>query len=148
MGVPFSDTEMDMIIKGFLETLTKYQANAVEKDPIKAKSKPRFVIGMKQVTNGAKSGRARLILLASDSEQSEAIDSKLKTLITEASTRMDAHDEPIPILYCMNRRKLGKAIGTTIRVAAVAVYNPDGLFPVFRQIVEYIRRESSDGTPK
>jgi hypothetical protein len=51
-----------------------FSVGAIEKDPVHGKLKQRFVSGLKQVTNGVKAARARLVLLAIDTEDSEALD--------------------------------------------------------------------------
>lgn len=71
------------------------------------------------------------MLLAPDTEVSETIDGKLDVLLDEIKQR------DIPVIYCLNRRKLGKAIRASMKQAAVAVYDADGAFDIFRKIVVY-----------
>lgn len=78
------------------------------------KAKLRFVVGMKQVTNAVKASKARLVLLAPDTESSEAVDDKLQTLIALAQAK------EIPMMYCLSRRKLAKACHLSMRQSAVA----------------------------
>jgi hypothetical protein len=83
------------------------------------------------VTNGIKASKAMLVLLAPDTEVSEALDGKLSALIDEAQSR------DVPILYCLTRRKLGKALHSSMKQAAVAIYDANGAYEQFRQIVRY-----------
>jgi ribosomal protein L7Ae-like RNA K-turn-binding protein len=83
------------------------------------------------VTNGIKASKAMLVLLAPDTEVSEALDGKLSALIDEAQSR------DVPILYCLTRRKLGKALHSSMKQAAVAIYDANGAYEQFRQIVQY-----------
>ena len=114
-----------------LENLDKLQRRAIEKDPVHGKLKLRFVSGLKQTTNGVKAGRARLVLLATDTEESQALDEKFIQLLEEAKNKS------IPVMYCMTRRKLAKSIGSTFRQSAVAIYDPDGAYPEFKQIIAF-----------
>jgi ribosomal protein L7Ae-like RNA K-turn-binding protein len=114
-----------------LENLDKFQRRAIEKDPVHGKLKLRFVSGLKQTTNGVKAGRARLVLLATDTEESQALDEKFIQLLEEAKNKS------IPVMYCMTRRKLAKSIGSTFRQSAVAIYDPDGAYPEFKQIIAF-----------
>ena len=85
-----------------------------------------------QVLNGAKSGRAKLILLSPDTECSEALDDKLDTVIAEAASK------EIPVLYCLSRRKIGKAIGLTTRQSALAIYDAAGAYEQFKKVLQFI----------
>ena len=49
----------------------------MEKDPIHGKLKLRFVSGLRQVGISVKASRARLVLVAIDTEESEALDGQL-----------------------------------------------------------------------
>ena len=141
-----SDEEMDVLTKALLMALARFQSNALEKDAVKAKGDPRFVMGLKQCTNGVKSGRARLVLLASDPEASEALDAKIGTLLLQAANKLDKDDEPVPVLVSLSRRQLGKAVQSKMRQAAVAIYKPDGAYAEFKKLVAYIRAHNERAT--
>jgi hypothetical protein len=49
----------------------------------------------------------------------------------------EIRQKDIPVLYCLNRKKLGKAIHASMKQAAVAVYDADGAFDIFRKIVAF-----------
>jgi ribosomal protein L7Ae-like RNA K-turn-binding protein len=134
-----SNEELDVLTKALLTALARFQSNALEKDAVKAKGDPRFVMGLKQCTNGVKSGRARLVLLACDPEASEALDAKIGTLLLQAANKLDKDDEPVPVLVSLSRRQLGKAVHSNMRQAAVAIYKPDGAYAEFKKLVAYIR---------
>jgi len=126
-----STTEVDGVIKDMLQTLDRLQRRALERDPVHGKLKERFVKGIKQATNVVKTGRARIVFIASDMEESETLDGKLQEMIEIGKAR------EIPILYCLSRRQLGKAVGSTFRQSAVAVHDPDGAYPEFKKIIAY-----------
>jgi ribosomal protein L7Ae-like RNA K-turn-binding protein len=161
--------EIEVSVKNLLGAIADFQERAKQKDPIKASAKKRFVMGMKQVcgvciricvsihsmflhidetsllsiqsdqvTNGVKSGRAKLVLLAPDTEVSDTVDEKVDSLISEAQSR------EIPVLYCLNRRRLGKAIKSNMKQAAIAVYDPDGAYEHFRKIVHFLSRPADN----
>ncbi len=81
---------------------------------------------------GVKAKRAKLVLLAPNTETSDVLDDKIDDLIHEC------HDKEVPIIYCLNRRKLGKAIGKTIKMTTVTIYDPNGVYPEFKKILSYI----------
>jgi ribosomal protein L7Ae-like RNA K-turn-binding protein len=115
-----------------LDALATFQRRLKEKDPIKAKSKLRFVVGMKQVINACKAKKVKLVLLAPDTEVIEDIDKKLSTL------QSIAQEKEIPMIYTMNRRRLGRACQLSMRQSVVGVYDPNGVYEQFKKIIQYI----------
>lgn len=85
-----------------------------------------------QVTNTVKSGRARLIFLAPNTEDSAVIDAKLQSMLAEAQRN------EIPVVYSLMRRQLGKAAQSNMKQVAVAVTNPDGAYPEFKKIIRFL----------
>ena len=69
-----------------------------------------------------------MIILAVDTEEAEVLDCKIANIIAAAK------ESEIPLLFCLNRRKLGKAIATTVKQAAVAIYDADGAYPEFKKL--------------
>lgn len=133
-GLPHATEELALVVKEMLRDLARFQLNALMRDAVKAKAKTRYVIGLKQAINGVKSGRARLVILAVDCEVSETLASKFNTLVRECENKED----PIPIMYALKRRALGKALNTNTKVSAVAIYDPDGAYPAFKRIIRFL----------
>ena len=73
-NVAVSTADVDILVGTMLSNLIHFQRRAIEKDPVRGKMRQRLVSGLRQVTNSVKSGRARLVLLAVDTEESEALD--------------------------------------------------------------------------
>ena len=71
--------------------------------------------GMKQCSNAVKAGLASLVLLPPDVEDSASIDALVDALL------LAAERAAVPVLYCLSRRRLGKAVGSSMRQSAVAV---------------------------
>jgi ribosomal protein L7Ae-like RNA K-turn-binding protein len=103
-----------------LSKLAGFQAAAKAKDPLKAKSRLRFVTGLRQCHVSARAGMCKLLLLAPDTEASAALDGKLALLI------QDAKEKGVPTLYCLSRRQMGKACQTNTRQSCVSVYDAQG----------------------
>ena len=134
LDIPISDKEIDEIAFTMLKQLDQFQRRALEKDPIHGKLKQRLVSGFNQVTKFVKASRAKLVLVAMDTEESQILDEKQETMLKEALER------DIPVLYCMNRRRLAKAIGSSFRQSAVAVYDADGAHFEFKKILAFIEK--------
>lgn len=115
-----------------LDALARFQKRTVQAEPLKSKSKLRYLIGLKQVHNSVKSRRAMLILLAPDTEISDVIDDKVQALVN------DVKKHEIPVLYCLSRRRLAKALHVAMRQTAVAILKPDGTYTEFKKILKFI----------
>lgn len=120
---------MNEKVKELCSSLATFQQRAKEKDPLNAKRKERFLLGIKQAINCVKSGRARLLLLAPDTEESDTLDSKLDVLVQEARMK------EIPLAYSLRRRALGKAVQSSMRQSVVTIVNPDGAHEAFKFII-------------
>ncbi len=49
----------------------------------------------------------------------------------------------IPLIYCLNRRKLAKSLGMSMRQSVVGIYKADGAYDSFKRIVAYVDRNNS-----
>lgn len=74
----------------------------------------------------------KLVCVAPDTECNSIIDDKLTNLISCASAA------ETPVIYCLSRRKLAKACHLSMRQAVVGVYNPDGVYDLFKKIIAFI----------
>lgn len=137
-NIAIATPEIEVIVKEMLTTLATFQKRAIERDKVKGiQTKMRFVMGMKQCTNGVKVGKALLVLMAPDIEQSEVLDGGLNFLLTEAAAR------EIPVLSCLSRRRLGKALMSSMRQTVVAIYSADGVYDSYKAIVSFIGQSSA-----
>lgn len=109
-SVPTADAAVDVAVRLMLQSLAACQRRAAEADKIKAKQRLRFVVGLKQVLNGVRGERAKLVVLAPDTEVSDALDDRLGEVLREARER------GVPVLFGLSRRKLGKALGACSRL--------------------------------
>ena len=139
-NIPLASEDINETIKLLLNYLQEYQERSILKDPIKAKQKLRFIVGLKQVTNSVKSGRAKLVLLSPDTENCNVLDEKIVELMSSAV------EQNIPIIYCLSRRKLGKAIKMTTKQTAIAIYDPSGAeaYQAYTKVLKFIEQFHKD----
>lgn len=106
----------------------------------KWKSKMRYYVGMKQVfkivqrtiENPLQQQKCRLLLLAPNTERNEEVDQKLHTIIDSAKS---AH---IPILYCLSKRQIGKALQMPIKQSIVGIIDANGVYDLFKKILAFV----------
>jgi hypothetical protein len=71
------------------------------------------------------------LLIAPNTEKSEEIDDKINAIIAAGLA------QEVPVLYCLSKRLLGKALQMTIKQSIVAILDPNGAYDLFKTIVQY-----------
>jgi ribosomal protein L7Ae-like RNA K-turn-binding protein len=156
---------MNTIIKQFLHQLSTFQQRLKQSQPptttgtegkktstssssSKKKYKNRYLIGMKQIKSFLQSleltsvsnsssllqntPKCRLVCLAPNTELSEEIDEKLNEIISLAR-RLE-----IPLLYCLSKKQLGKALQMSLKQTIVAILDPNGVYDLFKKIISFV----------
>eukprot|EP01039_Chlorochromonas_danica_P009532 gene9532-10536_t len=131
-SIPIATPEIEQHVKSFLTMLSNFQQRLKERNPLDYKKKQRFVTGLRQVAQSIKAGRARLIILAPNTEVSEELDLLIDGIIANAQSKA------IPLLYALNKRQLGKALQMTMKQSVVSIFDPDGAYDLYRQIIHFI----------
>ena len=81
---------------------------------------------------GLKAAKLLCVILAPNIEQGTAsggLDENVAEIIRLA------RGAEFPVVFALNMRKLGRALGKTIRVSAVALYNADGAHQELRTVL-------------
>ena len=94
-----------------------------------------------RVSDGAVTTEMKLVLIAPDTEQSVELDRQIDRLLTQC----EAYN--VPVLYCLNRRQLGKIVQSTLRQAAVGVINTHLGVQVTNIDVEKLHHSLTGSTP-
>ena len=111
------------LLKELLGNLITLQ-NRMKDDP-NARSKRRLVMGLREVARGIRAGKMKMIVLAYNVDDYNALDEKLGEILKLAK------EAELPIFFDLNKRKLGKAIGKTIKVS---ITNPVPRFEVYYEL--------------
>jgi len=98
------------------------------KDDKNARARRRLVMGLREVARGIRAHKVKMVVMANNLDQYGAIDAKLQEILDLARA------EDLPILYELNKRKLGKAIGKSIKVSVVGIQNADGAHDQFKKL--------------
>lgn len=98
------------------------------KDDKNARARRRLVMGLREVARGIRAHKVKMVVMANNLDQYGAIDAKLQEILDLARA------EDLPILYELNKRKLGKAIGKSIKVSVIGVQNADGAHDQFKKL--------------
>ncbi len=115
--------ELDECVKQLLSDLVRFQDKQHAKDPVKAKARRRYVIGLREVKKFLVVRKVTLLVLAPDLEASESRGG-LNDLVSELRSLADASETPV--VFTMNRRRLGRACVRKVQVSCVGVLNYQG----------------------
>ena len=93
-----------------------------------ARARRRLVMGLREVSRGIRAHKVNMVCMANNLDEYGAIDEKLQEIIDRA------HAEDVPIFFDLSKRRLGKAIGKSIKVAVIGIQNADGAYQPFKKL--------------
>lgn len=128
--------QLDDVLARMLEKLFRFQERARIEDPIKAKSKRRLVLGLREVRKAVKTKRCIAVIVAPNIESLELLDSKVAEILAlcrDNPARLE-FEQPIPVLCTgMSMLKLGKSMGIARPISVVGLFGADGAHEEFKQ---------------
>ncbi|KAL9184052.1 hypothetical protein ACHAXT_002138 [Thalassiosira profunda] len=98
------------------------------KDDKNARARRRLVMGLREVARGIRAHKVKMVVMANNLDQYGAIDAKLQEILDLARA------EELPVVFELNKRKLGKALGKSIKVSVVGIQNADGAHEQFKKL--------------
>lgn len=126
------DDGLDEMVTTLLQELKRFQDRAKQTDPIKAKTKKRFVMGLREVTKLTKLGKMQVIVVAPDLQKSQAeggIDDVLSQIFAEATERK------IPVVCALTRKRLGRTLNKPVGLGVVGIVSVDGANELAKDVI-------------
>jgi selenocysteine insertion sequence-binding protein 2 len=120
------DEKAVILLTEMLGELIRLQERS--KDDKNARARRRIVMGLREVARGIRAHKVKMIVMANNLDEYGAIDTKLQEILDLARV------EGLPVLYELNKRKLGKALGKSIKVSVVGIQNADGAHEQFKKL--------------
>ena len=77
-------------------------------------------------------GDIKCVILAPNLETGGAVDKKVQEIIDMGQ------EKGVMLVFALNRRKLGKALGKTVKVSIVGVQNMDGANQEYKQLYKLL----------
>ena len=99
---------------------------------MKAKMKRRLQSGLREVHRSVRTQEARVVFVAPNIEPSPSeggLDDKVEEIIKTARSF------GVPVIFCLSRSRLGKALGKSMRMSACSVLMVDGVYEQFQEIL-------------
>uniref|UniRef100_A0A3B3Y5L9 Ribosomal protein eL8/eL30/eS12/Gadd45 domain-containing protein n=1 Tax=Poecilia mexicana TaxID=48701 RepID=A0A3B3Y5L9_9TELE len=115
--------EIDESVTLLLQELVRFQERVYQKDPTKAKSKRRLVMGLREVTKHMKLHKIKCVIISPNCEKIQAkggLDEALYNVIAMA------REQEIPFVFALGRKALGRCVNKLVPVSVVGIFNYSG----------------------
>jgi len=122
---------IDKLVSTILELLCKFQKRLLINEPHKAKMRQRYVVGLRQTMKQLASKRCKMVIMAPNIEKISS-EGGLDSLVDKILTFAEA--QQVPVVFCLQRRKLGKLLGVVQGVSALSICSPDGANSEFKTL--------------
>lgn len=125
--------EVDSCVSELLKELVRFQDRMYQKDPVKAKTKRRLVLGLREVLKHLKLRKLKCIIISPNCEKIQAkggLDDTLHTIIDYAC------EQNIPFVFALNRKALGRSLNKAVPVSVVGIFSYDGAQDQFHKMIE------------
>ncbi|KAL6037976.1 hypothetical protein STEG23_018675 [Scotinomys teguina] len=125
--------EVDACVTGLLKELVRFQDRMYQKDPVKAKTKRRLVLGLREVLKHLKLKKLKCVIISPNCEKTQSkggLDDTLHTIIDCAC------EQNIPFVFALNRKALGRSLNKAVPVSVVGIFSYDGAQDQFHKMVE------------
>ncbi|XP_054444038.1 selenocysteine insertion sequence-binding protein 2 isoform X2 [Pteronotus mesoamericanus] len=125
--------EVDACVMDLLKELVRFQDRMYQKDPIKAKTKRRLVLGLREVLKHLKLRKLKCVIISPNCEKIQSkggLDDTLHTIINYAC------EQNIPFVFALNRKALGRSLNKAVPVSVVGIFSYDGAQDQFHKMVE------------
>lgn len=126
------DKEIDQCCTSLLQELVKFQDRMYHKDPVKAKSKRRVVLGLREVTKHLKLKRIKCVVISPNLEKIQSkggLDEALNTILTMCQ------EQNVPFVFALGRRALGRACAKLVPVSVVGIFNYEGCESKYHNLI-------------
>ena len=131
-GIPrdyASRIDNDQVVPLLFEMLGELMRLQIRnKEDKNARARRRLVLGFREVARGIRAHKIKMVIMANNLDEYGAIDSKVQDILDRAK------EEDVPVLFDLNKRKLGKALGKSIKVGIVGIQNADGAHEPFKKL--------------
>ncbi|XP_043828846.1 selenocysteine insertion sequence-binding protein 2 [Dromiciops gliroides] len=125
--------EVDDCVMDLLKELVRFQDRMYQKDPVKAKTKRRLVMGLREVLKHLKLRKLKCVIISPNCEKSKSkggLDETLHTIINYAC------EQNVPFVFALNRKALGRSVNKVVPVSVVGIFSYDGAQDQFHKMIE------------
>ncbi|KAM4050478.1 selenocysteine insertion sequence-binding protein 2 [Anomaloglossus baeobatrachus] len=133
--------EVDTCVTELLKELVRFQDRLYLKDPVKAKTKRRLVMGLREVLKHLKLKKLKCIIISPNCEKIQSkggLDDTLQAIINSAC------EQNIPFVFALNRKALGRCVNKAVPVSVVGIFSYDGAQDHFHKLHDLTMKARQD----
>ncbi|KAH9502160.1 hypothetical protein Btru_070284 [Bulinus truncatus] len=126
------DKEIDQCCASLLQDLVKFQDRMYHKDPVKAKTKRRVVLGLREVTKHLKLKKIKCVVISPNLEKIQSkggLDEALNNILNMCQ------EQSVPFVFALGRCALGRACAKLVPVSVVGIFNYEGCEQKFNSLI-------------
>ena len=134
--------ELEESVLYVLTELGRLQAKRRDAPAQKQYKYKRYVVGFREVDRALHRGELKGVIFAPNIEQSDVVHSTVSDILETAKLRN------VPCIFALNRRKIGKALGKSIKQSAVGIWSTEGVHHKWKELLTIFDKlvtESTDG---
>jgi len=130
------DKKIDNLTAGLLSELCRFYNRQLQKNPNKAKSKRRFVLGIREVFKHLKLNKIKCVIVSPNLEK---IQSKggLDDMLSQVLQWCEDHS--LQVIFALGRRALGRACGKFVPVSIVGIFDVSGCEEQYMHLSTLVR---------
>ncbi|XP_038606062.1 selenocysteine insertion sequence-binding protein 2-like isoform X4 [Tachyglossus aculeatus] len=124
--------EIDECVTLLLQELVSFQERVYQKDPVRAKTRRRLVMGLREVTKHMKLSKIKCVIISPNCEKIQSkggLDEALCNVIAMA------REQEIPFVFALGRKALGRCVNKLVPVSVVGIFNYSGAENLFHKLV-------------
>jgi ribosomal protein L7Ae-like RNA K-turn-binding protein len=142
-------SELDAAVFAMLSRLMELQERLRLKDAAKSKMRRRLVFGLREVLRGVRTRRCKCVVIAPNIELGAAglvntgLDATVRELLLRCAPTPEEREQGqdgVPVVFALSARKLGHALGKSIKMSAVGLYSADGAFHEYKEVLRSTAR--------
>ncbi|XP_075684965.1 selenocysteine insertion sequence-binding protein 2 isoform X2 [Rhinoderma darwinii] len=133
--------EVDGCVTELLKELVRFQDRLYLKDPVKAKTKRRLVMGLREVLKHLKLKKIKCIIISPNCEKIQSkggLDDTLQAIINCAC------EQNVPFVFALNRKVLGRCVNKAVPVSVVGIFSYDGAQDHFHKLYDLTMKARQD----
>jgi ribosomal protein L7Ae-like RNA K-turn-binding protein len=127
------DKELDGKVSLLLKNLNHFQEKMRKSDPQRAALRRRLVFGTREVLKATRTKKAKCVIVATNIDEGSAaggLDDVVSKILKNAESNA------IPVIFALRRRTLGRALGKSLKMSAVAIYNADDASGTYKEVLQ------------
>ncbi|XP_065188036.1 PHD finger protein rhinoceros-like [Sycon ciliatum] len=130
------EASIDEVVILLLQRIIFFQDRAHRDNPLKAKYRRRYVIGLREVKKHVKARKLKCVLISPNLERSKnpgGLDDQVTEILQHCQ------EQEVPAVFALNRRKLGRTMHRKTPASVVGLFNYDGAQDHFHELMSRVR---------